>query len=81
LASGATAASLARVQLVLAGQHRIDRRARPAHALGQQGRRQCAELLVVGGHPACQPAPGPARQAIDEARQVEARPGARCWES
>ena len=64
---------LARVQLVLAGQHRLHRRARPAHALGQQGGGQGAELLVVGGHrlPAGAGGPRAARRSTKRL-QVEA---------
>jgi hypothetical protein len=61
----------ARVQLVLAGQHRIDRRARPAHALGQQGRSQRAKLLVVGDHGGPAAPLGLARQPLDKTRHVK----------
>ena len=62
---------LARIQLVLAGQHRRHRRAGPAHAFGQQGCRQRAELLVVGRDGAPAPCLRLARQPADKTRHVE----------
>jgi hypothetical protein len=62
----------ARVQLVLAGEHGMHRRPGPAHALGQQGGGQGAELLVVGRHRLPAGARRAAGEAVDEACQVEA---------
>jgi hypothetical protein len=65
----------ARMQLVLAGQHGMHRRAGPAHALGQQGGGQGAELLVVGRHRLPAGARRAAGEAVDEA--LRSKPGRR----
>jgi hypothetical protein len=65
----------ARMQFVLAGQHRIHRGAWPAHALGQHGGCQRAELLVVGGHRL--PAGARSRRARRSTKRVRSKPGRR----
>ena len=62
---------LARVQFVLARQHRLDRRTRPAHAFGQQRGGQRAELLMVREHRAPARRAGAALQARHETLNVE----------
>ncbi|MDT4853396.1 hypothetical protein FQZ97_876610 [compost metagenome] len=63
--------NLARVELVLAGQDGGHRRTRPAHALGQQGRGQRAELFVAGNDGVPASRRRATRQAIDETADVE----------